>query len=48
MCPPPTSRPPAPIDERNLPLNQVFEYPTTGLGVTIYMADTGILGQDGT
>jgi len=33
-------RPPAPIDQRDLPLNQVFEYPNTGAGVTIFMMDT--------
>jgi len=30
------------IDQRDLPLNQVFEYPNTGAGVTIFMMDTGI------
>jgi subtilisin family serine protease len=30
------------VDQRNLPLNQVYSYNTTGNGVTAYIIDTGI------
>ena len=32
------------IDQRNLPLNNSYTYPTTGAGVHFYGIDTGILG----
>ncbi|AOS65880.1 S8 family peptidase [Actinoalloteichus hymeniacidonis] len=30
------------IDQRNLPLNQRYEYTSTGRGVTVYVIDTGV------